>query len=163
MRREISILLGREYRFNSSWQLAFSSTDEEREAPANSLESSLDHGCDYIFCLLSPPSTQSPTPSLSPSSSSMFQYHLLTCNDLQRVMMGENGQPWAHCPPLTKGRYPITTGRKVINALKGLADNSPGDYNLYFPAQPLKPATSPHQWKAQTWHNPECPACPSNG
>ena len=103
-RGKYPILLGREYRFNSGWQLAFSSADEEREAQASSLLSSLDHGRGDTLHLLSPPSTHSPTPRLQPSSSSMFWHHPLTCNDFQRVVMGENGQPWAHLPPLTHTR-----------------------------------------------------------
>lgn len=90
------ILLGREHRFNSDQQLAFSRADEERGTHAGSLESSLDHGRGCTFHLLPPPSSPpSPIPSLFPSSHSKFQYH-----PTQQCTESGYGKEWATLAPL---------------------------------------------------------------
>lgn len=93
----------------------------------------------------SPPSTYTPTPSLFLSSSSMFRHHFLTRTELQRVVMGGNGQPWTHIPH--ERRLSVITK----------------EHNSHFPAQPLKPAVSPHRIMTPTGNIPECPAHLSHG
>lgn len=104
-RGKYPILLGKEYRFHSDRQLAFSSAHEQREAHASSWESSLDHDCGYDFHLPSPPQlTPHPLPlrvfklGVLPSPSYML-WITKSCD-------GRGWPTWNHLPSLKEAIRP---------------------------------------------------------